>query len=257
MDPNKFLLDLCSSRPDPRLLRVYSLLEENENYSCQCLKEDSSSPDSYTRAAAAWALKYYPSDNNLRLLRGMLCDEDEGVRVISGLALVEILSKYPDEEAIDSLLLLSYSQEVSLRLAAVTVLGDLKAEEGMNRLSELLLDKDSPVRAASVWALSRFAPPSFFALIASLWEDEEESVRAAVAEALGQYQENPDSFNFLERLIIDSSSWVRGVAIKSLRNLKDPRVIKALEEKLDDKDLNIHHLARESLAYLHSIQRQN
>jgi HEAT repeat protein len=147
---------------------------------------------------------------------------------------VQVLRRLRVPESLPDLVAALEDGSSYVRLAAVNALGQFRGQNALEGLMVALNDESDDVAAAAVSALSGMGPEVGLALLPRL-TDPEPRVRCNVVRVLrqaGGATAVPSLIQFLN----DPDEAVRTYAVTSLMELKDPRSVKPLVERLKKEE---------------------
>ena len=200
----------------------------------------------YTRAEAAWALAAMEDPRVIEPLIEALSDPHQDVRAVAELALARMgpLSVEP------LIKVLNKKGTAALRNSAVRALGGINDPRVVDPLIKAL--DDAAVRDSAAIALGEIKDPRAVEPLIKILKAKDHSGGSSVAAAL--IKMGAPSVEPLAQALNDNDQVVRRLAVIALGEIKDPKAIGALTERLKDESPEVRQAAQEAIE---KIQKAN
>ena len=204
-------------------------------------------PLGHIRRASAKALGDMNCKNSVNDLMALLHDRYEDVRFEAAKALVKIGGK----QVLDNLASLLRDESENTRTAAAFSMAQAYLPpEYHDDITNALFDSSWQVRKFAVEALSKMTEPLSMENLVPILQDENNEVRMKAINVICKVS-LPGLLDYLPPLLQDADVWVRYETAKGIRNIKDPRSVKALIDCLNVEVSSIVQVA--ALESLHEI----
>ncbi len=145
-------------------------------------------------------------------------------------------------EASEAKLIVPYINTQDLSLPTMFALGNLKNNNYSKDLKKYLKHKKKYARLYSAAALWRMDEEDAVKVIQQLFNETDPTFKTELAEQLSHVESN-DVLPYLGTLSADSDDRVRKVAIRSMRDRRDPSLSKILRDSIDDVNYEVSVLA--------------
>lgn len=157
-------------------------------------------------------------------------------------ALIEIGSRYKNQELAAGLIAGLYSKNPSVREMAAKGLGELKWIDSAEHICELLNDENWRVRRACLEVMSSHKDKDLFENLIIAAHDEKDEVRMLVAQLLSDYQDDRARDTLIE-LLENNNEWIQLKAIEGLVRQKAKKAIPNLMELAGSDDYTVRKCA--------------
>lgn len=202
------------------------------------LKRDLASPNKKARLLAIRRLETYPGPERVPLLLGALKDPDLTNRQTA----IQLLGHTGDKRAVLPLVdRLKNTPDVTSRYFCILALGQLRDQRALPAVRPWHLSSDSLMATSSAAAMSLLGDPSGFPVILKALQSPKALERSNAVSALSLLDRS--HAHLLLPLLRDENAEVRADVLFALSKHKDPALLSAFLQSLQDSDGQVRSAA--------------
>lgn len=248
-ETSKYLVEIKDDREEVRIKACEQLGESLDPQFVVQLVDALNDKSIAVREAAAKALAKISDTSSIQPLINCLYDgEHSAIRSSAIDGLVSI-----GKEAIPSLKLIAYDEDVDIRNFACTIMGMIQDEDAVGVLIDKLAnDSDENVRYNSAEALGRIRSNRTVPSLISALSSSTFFVQSAVIDSLGKIKDKRATKYLIKCL---ENDMLCQIAIENIGRIASSDAIPVLMELLNSSDLDIRHTTVKSLINILEQQR--